>query len=242
MWDQLLATHNGCFGIRYPLYPQRLEYEVPVRGGNDPAQTQIVTVSLDDVVSLRVRRDDQQRLTVCLHCAKQPKRTIAFRDDREGNFFLSRLSERCALLCPHLTAHGLSYSLDLRAAWRRTVENEIAKDAWIIDGNFGSSLELRLSRAQAAVYLDYSRAVCLAGVLRRVWTTHGRVRPDMGAGCPERFDLSFLRWVWDFPKRDGTHVKALLAAHPEVRCVTLKNRRDAQVPLRRLEGADDGSI
>ena len=44
-----------------------------------------------------------------------------------------------------------------RAAWRRTVENEIAKDAWIIDGNFGSSLELRLSRAQAAVYLDYSR-------------------------------------------------------------------------------------
>ena len=28
-----------------------------------------------------------------------------------------------------------------RAAWRRTVENEIAKDAWIIDGNFGSSLE-----------------------------------------------------------------------------------------------------
>ena len=129
-----------------------------------------------------------------------------------------------------------------RAAWRRTVENEIAKDAWIIDGNFGSSLELRLSRAQAAVYLDYSRAVCLAGVLRRVWTTHGRVRPDMGAGCPERFDLSFLRWVWDFPKRDGTHVKALLAAHPEVRCVTLKNRRDAQVLLRRLEGADDGSI
>ncbi len=68
-----------------------------------------------------------------------------------------------------------------RAAWRRTVENEIAKDAWIIDGNFGSSLELRLSRAQAAVLLDYSRAVCLAGVLRRVWTTHGRVRPDMGA-------------------------------------------------------------
>ena len=82
----------------------------------------------------------------------------------------------------------------------------------------------------------------MAGVLRRVWTTHGRVRPDMGAGCPERFDLSFLRWVWDFPKRDGTHVKALLAAHPEVRCVTLKNRRDAQVLLRRLEGADDGSI
>ena len=80
-----------------------------------------------------------------------------------------------------------------RAAWRRTVENEIAKDAWIIDGNFGSSLELRLSRAQAAVYLNYSRAVCLAGVLRRVWTTHGRgvpgaVRPELsalGVGLPE---------------------------------------------------------
>ena len=79
MWDQLLATHNGCFGIRYRLYPQRLEYEVPVRRGNDPAQTQIVTVSLDDVVSLRVRRDDQQRLTVCktaqaYHCVSRRQR------------------------------------------------------------------------------------------------------------------------------------------------------------------------
>ena len=41
---------------------------------------------------------------------------------------------------------------------------------------------------------------------------------------------------------DPAHVKTLLAAHPEVRCVTLKKRRDAQVLLRRLEGADDGSI
>ena len=73
-----------------------------------------------------------------------------------------------------------------RAAWRRTVENEIAKDAWIIDGNFGSSLELRLSRAQAAVYLDYSRAVCLAAGYGR--GVPGAVRPELsalGVGLPE---------------------------------------------------------
>ena len=127
-------------------------------------------------------------------------------------------------------------------AWRSTVEGEIARDTWIIDGNFAGTLELRLLRAQAAVYLDYPRAVCLAGVLKRVWTARGRVRPDMGAGCPERLDLDFLRWVWDFPRRDGVRVRALLAAHPEVTCVTLKSRRETRTFLRRQGRTDDGSL
>ena len=70
-----------------------------------------------------------------------------------------------------------------RAAWRRTVENEIAKDAWIIDGNFGSSLELRLSRAQAAVYLDYSRAVPGGRAAARMDNARPRA-PGYGRGVP----------------------------------------------------------
>ncbi|MFQ7004024.1 MAG: hypothetical protein ACLRRT_10305 [Ruthenibacterium lactatiformans] len=34
-----------------------------------------------------------------------------------------------------------------RAAWRHTVENEIAKDAWIIDGNFKLAGTATLPRA-----------------------------------------------------------------------------------------------
>ena len=83
-----------------------------------------------------------------------------------------------------------------RAAWRRTVENEIAKDAWIIDGNFGSSLELRLSRGlfglfpgrvpggRAAARMDNARPRA-PGYGRGV---PGAVRPELsalGVGLPE---------------------------------------------------------
>ena len=121
MQNPLLAVHDGCFGIQYRLYPEQLEYEIPVRERQNPAAVRTACVQLEDIVQLRVRRDAQQRLIVRLRGAAQPTRTIALRDDTQGNFLLCRLAERCALLCPQLAAHGFSYALDLRTAWRGTM-------------------------------------------------------------------------------------------------------------------------
>ncbi|WP_449164229.1 hypothetical protein [Streptococcus hyovaginalis] len=51
----------------------------------------------------------------------------------------------------------------------------LEKEAWIIDGNYGSSLELRFKACDTIVFLDYPLEVCLEGVMNRV----GTVRPDM---------------------------------------------------------------
>ena len=77
---------------------------------------------------------------------------------------------------------------------------ELAKERWIIDGNFDRTIPERLARCDTVIYLDFSRFACLMGVLKRVFTTYGKVRPDMGEGCPERIDWDFLKWVWDFNK------------------------------------------
>lgn len=129
-----------------------------------------------------------------------------------------------------------------RQAWRDVVERETGKDAWIMDGNYVDTLEQRLSRAQLAIDLQYSRVTCLLGVLRRIRAMHGRVRPDMGAGCPERFDASFLRWVWNFPKQDGARVRQLLAAHSKVPCVVLHNRRAARAFVMQMRRESGGGI
>jgi len=81
----------------------------------------------------------------------------------------------------------------------------IAQDHWLIDGNYGSTMELRLTRADTVIYLDYPIRLCFWRALKRVWQFRGKTRPDMTEGCPERFDLDFFlyiaMWNWNAKPR-----------------------------------------
>ena len=101
----------------------------------------------------------------------------------------------------------------------------ISREKWIIDGNFDRTIPERLQHCDTVIYLDFSRFACLLGVVKRVITSYGRVRPDMGAGCPERFDPDFLKWVWNFNKNKRERNYRLLNETEGVRVIILKNRR-----------------
>jgi len=85
-----------------------------------------------------------------------------------------------------------------KAAWTTKVEELIKLDKWIMDGNYGGTLDLRIKRADTIVYLDASTIKCLYRVIKRIIKYRGKVRPDMPQGCPERFDLDFLHYVLVF--------------------------------------------
>lgn len=74
----------------------------------------------------------------------------------------------------------------------------LTQDRWIIDGNYGSILPMRLERADTVVWLDYPTPLCFGRMLKRWWQHRGRTRPDMTEGCPERLDLEFLLYVLMF--------------------------------------------
>ncbi|MFN5903358.1 MAG: topology modulation protein [Novosphingobium sp.] len=74
----------------------------------------------------------------------------------------------------------------------------LAGDHWIIDGNYGSTLPMRVARADTVVWLDYSTWLCLGRVFKRWWQYRGRARPDMTEGCPENLNLEFLLYVLMF--------------------------------------------
>lgn len=101
----------------------------------------------------------------------------------------------------------------------------IAQDRWIIDGNFDRTMEERIQRSDTVIYLDFSRFACLMGVCKRVLTTYGKVRPDMGEGCPERIDWEFMKWVWDFNKNKREKNYRLLNEAEGKETIVLKNRR-----------------
>lgn len=105
------------------------------------------------------------------------------------------------------------------------ISRETEKARWIIDGNYTRTLPMRLERCDTVIYLDFSPFACVRGVLKRVLTNYGKVRPDMGEGCPERFDREFLKWVWTFNKTKRPKLYSMLEAAPDARVIVLKNRR-----------------
>ena len=51
-----------------------------------------------------------------------------------------------------------------KAVFRERLSNTIQMDEWIIDGNYGSTIELRLKACDTVVFLDYPLNVCLNGI------------------------------------------------------------------------------
>lgn len=101
-----------------------------------------------------------------------------------------------------------------KADFRKRLNRELKRPAWIMDGNFGSTMEERIQYADTIVYLDFSRWLCLWRVLWRSLQYRRRSRPDMALGCPERLDSKFLSWVWNYPKNSRPLVEARLARRP----------------------------
>ena len=111
-----------------------------------------------------------------------------------------------------------------RDEWKEKVETLVSGSEWILDGNFGSTLELRLSRADTVIFLDFNRFVCLFSVIKRILRYLGKTRPDMAEGCPERFDLAFIKWIlWTFPAKSRKEIKRCLANHQDNEQIIIKS-------------------
>lgn len=113
--------------------------------------------------------------------------------------------------------------------WLKILEGLTARDAWIMDGNYSGSLDLRLARCDTVVFLDLPRLVCVWRIVRRWLAYRATARPDMAEGCPEGLTLEFVRWVWDYPRRSRPKVLArLAAAGAGKRVIRLRSRREVE--------------
>lgn len=115
-------------------------------------------------------------------------------------------------------------------AYQISLQNKlIQKPSWIIDGNYGDTLDMRMTSADTIVFLDISRLVCIYQILKRVKKYNGVTRPDMQADCPEKLDLSFLKWVWNFPKKQRVDIITKLQNIPDTKqIIVLKNKKQVQ--------------
>ncbi|MGG2094625.1 topology modulation protein [Bacillus sp. S13(2024)] len=67
---------------------------------------------------------------------------------------------------------------------------------WIIEGNYSNTFEIRAEHADTIIYLELPLYICLYRVIKRWLTNIGKTRPDMGAGCKEKIDWDFIKFIY----------------------------------------------
>lgn len=118
------------------------------------------------------------------------------------------------------------------------LQTELEKPRWIIDGNFNRTLSHRLQYCDTVFFFDLPALTCLAGITKRILTSYGKVREDMGGDCREHFDkqkLSLYRNVLTFNKQHRKDYYRLLAKAGNVNVTVFKNRRQAKAFLKKLQ-------
>lgn len=74
-----------------------------------------------------------------------------------------------------------------------------ANDSWVIDGNYKAFHQRqRLQQADMIIFFSFNRFTCFCRAFGRYLKYRGKTRPSMSAGCNEKFDLEFAKWIlWD---------------------------------------------
>lgn len=115
-----------------------------------------------------------------------------------------------------------------RDEWHIKHDELLSGERWIMDGNFGGTLEKRVNRADTVVFLDMKTITCLIGVTKRVFTNYGKTRPDMADNCPERFDFSFMKWICGFKKKQRAQILDVLSHYGDKQIVTLHSHKEVE--------------
>lgn len=112
-------------------------------------------------------------------------------------------------------------------------------DSFIIDGNYGSTMEWRLQYCDTVILLDIDSDICVANVLNRM---DDIIRDDMAPGFDNSFmDEGFLEFVKNFRKDKIPGVKRLLKKH-HVNTVILRNYKEIDTFIKETQKTITSSL
>lgn len=103
------------------------------------------------------------------------------------------------------------------------------ENEWIIDGNYASTIELRLQNCDTVIFLDYPVEVCLNGVRER----RGSVRTDMPWVETEE-DEEFIEFIKNYNLQSRPQVMQLLEKYSDKNIFIFSNREEADEFLNKI--------
>ncbi len=116
-----------------------------------------------------------------------------------------------------------------RTVFIKRLEQVLKGDRWIIDGNYGSTMEMRMSACDTIVFLDYPTDVCIEGVRSR----RGKPRQDIPWVEPENEeDSEFMDFIKHYNEISKPIVINLLNKYQTKNIVILNSRSEAELFLK----------
>ena len=110
--------------------------------------------------------------------------------------------------------------------------NEIGKtDEWIMDGNYGGTMELRMSLCDTIIFLDYPTEVCLKGIMER----RGTRRPDMPWTDSDELDGEFVDSVRNYNTYNRPRVLERINQYSDKQTLIFTSREEANTFLESLK-------
>ena len=107
-----------------------------------------------------------------------------------------------------------------REEWEALNRQLVQGERWILDGNYGGTMEIRLDAADTIVFLDPPPLLCIWGALRR------RARDEPASA---RRQLEFFAYIWRYRRTRRPVVEERIARHRAGKQVhVLRSRTDVR--------------
>ena len=116
-----------------------------------------------------------------------------------------------------------------KSVFLERLSDVLEKDEWIIDGNYGSTMELRMAVCDTVIFLDYPLEVCLDGIKER----RGKPRSDM-PWCETEEDAEFVEFIKNYNEQQRHTVLDLLEKYGDKNIIIFKSREQADEFLSHL--------
>ena len=116
-----------------------------------------------------------------------------------------------------------------REAFDAALEQILAEDEWIVDGNYSRTLEPRIRACDTVVFLDYDEQTCIDGLNERL----GRARPDM-PWTEDTLDPELVALVKRFRTEERPTTCAILERYADRRILIFHTRAEADRWLDRI--------
>ncbi|MGE6486895.1 topology modulation protein [Paenisporosarcina sp. NPDC076898] len=115
----------------------------------------------------------------------------------------------------------------------------VIQDQWIIEGNYTNTFDLRAAHADTMIYLELPLHVCLYRVVKRWLMNLGKTRPDMTAGCEEKLDWAFIKFIittyYPRKRKMDDRLQNFLKTGPAKEVITLKSKKDIRLYLENVK-------
>lgn len=106
----------------------------------------------------------------------------------------------------------------------------MAQEQWIIDGNYVSTMEMRMQACDTVVFLDYPPELCLAGAQER----KGKARPDLPwVESNDLDDSEFMEYIRKFHELNRPTILSLLEKYSDKKIIIFHSREDAEIFLQK---------